>query len=45
MVMSEVWPDTYCEDIYINSNLNPLEKFTSSSGNTEFKDILPHNIF
>ena len=28
-------------DIYINSNLNPLLKFTSSS---KFKDILPWNI-
>ena len=28
-------------DIYINSNLNPLAKFTSS---IEFKDILPWNI-
>ena len=31
-------------DIYINSNLNPLTKFTTSSRNTEFKDILPWNI-
>ena len=31
-------------DIYINSNLNPLIKFTSSSRSTEFKDILPWNI-
>ena len=31
-------------DIYINSNLNPLLKFTSSSRSTEFKDILPWNI-
>ena len=31
-------------DIYINSNLNPLTKFTSSSRSTEFKDILPWNI-
>ena len=30
-------------DIYINSNLNPLIKFTSSSRSTEFKDILPLN--
>ena len=30
--------------IYINSNLNPLTKFTSSSRSTEFKDILPWNI-
>ena len=28
-------------DIYINSNLNTLTKFTSSSGSTEFKDIHP----
>ena len=31
-------------DIYVNSNLNPLTKSTSSSRNTEFKDILPWNI-
>ena len=31
-------------DIYINSNLNPLTKFTSSSRSTEFKDILQWNI-
>ena len=31
-------------DIHINSNLNPLTKFTSSSRNTEFKDIVPLNI-
>ena len=31
-------------DIYINSNLNILTKFTSSSRSTEFKDILPWNI-
>ena len=31
-------------DIYINSNLNPLTKFTSSSRSTEYKDILPWNI-
>ena len=30
-------------DIYINSNLNPLTKFTSSRS-TKFKDILPWNI-
>ena len=29
---------------YINSNLNPLTKFTSSSRSTELKDILPWNI-
>ena len=31
-------------DIYINLNLSPLTKFTSSSRDTEFKDILPWNI-
>ena len=31
-------------DICINSNLNPLTKFTSSSRSTKFKDILPWNI-
>ena len=31
-------------DIYINSNLNPLTKFTSSNTSTEFKGILPWNI-
>ena len=30
--------------IYINSNLNPLKKFTSSSRSTQFNDILPWNI-
>ena len=32
-------------DIYSNSNLNPLTNFTSSRRSTEFKDILPWNIF
>ena len=31
-------------NIYINSNLNLLIKFTSSSRSSEFKDILPRNI-
>ena len=31
-------------DIYINSNLNPLTKFTSSNRSTEFKDIFPWNM-
>ena len=31
-------------DIYINSKLNPLKKFTNSSRSTELKDILPWNI-
>ena len=31
-------------DIYINSNLNPLTKLTSSSRRIEFKDILPWHI-
>ena len=32
------------KDIYINSNLNPLTKFTSSSRGIAFKDALPWNI-
>ena len=31
-------------NIYINSNLNPLTKLTSSNRSTELKDILPWNI-
>ena len=31
-------------DIYINSNLNPLTKFTRSSRSTEFKEIFLWNI-
>ena len=31
-------------DIYINSNLNLLTKFTSSSRSSKLKDILPWNI-
>ena len=31
-------------NIYINSNPNPLTKFTSSRRSTELKDILPWNI-
>ena len=31
-------------DIYINSNLNQLTKFTSSSRSTDFKNILTWNI-
>ena len=31
-------------DIYSYSNLEPLTKFTRSSRNTEFKDILPWKI-
>ena len=31
-------------DIYINSNQNPITKFTSSSGSIKLKDILPWNI-
>ena len=31
-------------DIYINSNLNPLTRFSSSSRSTEIKYILPWNI-
>ena len=44
MEMREVLPDTLDEDIYTNSNLNPLTKLTSSSRNTEFKDILPQEV-
>ena len=44
MEMSEAWPDTFNEVIYINYKLNPLTKFTSSNRSTEFKDILPWNI-
>ena len=32
------------KDIYINSNQNPLTKFTSSSRSTKFKDVLSWNI-
>ena len=32
------------KDVYINSNLNPLTKFTSTSRSTEFKDILQWKI-
>ena len=31
-------------DIYINSNLNPLTKFTSSSRSTKFEDIFPWDV-
>ena len=31
-------------DTFINSNLDPLTKFTGSSRSTNFKDILPWNI-
>ena len=31
-------------DIYINSNLNSLTKFTRSNRSTNFKDILSWNI-
>ena len=41
---SEVWPNTFGDAISINSNLNPITKFTSSSKSTEPKDILPLNI-
>ena len=33
------------KDIYIDSNLNPLTKFTSSIRSTELKEILPWHIF
>ena len=42
MHISETWLHTSDEGyIHINSNLNPLKKFTSSSRSTQFKDILP----
>ena len=45
MEVSEAWLDTHNEwYIPINSNLNPLTKFTNSSKSTEFKNILPWNI-
>ena len=44
MEMSEVWPDTYGEEYIYEFKPEPLTKFTSSS-RTEFKDILPRNIF
>ena len=31
-------------DIYIDSSLNLLTKFTKSSRSIEFKDVLPRNI-
>ena len=34
----------FMKDIYINSNPNPLTKFTNSSRNSELKDILQWNI-
>ena len=34
----------FMRDIYINSNLNAVTKFTSSSRSTEFTDILPSQI-
>ena len=45
MEMNEAGPDISMRDIYINSNLNALTKFTSSSRSTKFNDILPWNIF
>ena len=42
--MSEACPDISMRDMYINSNLNPLTKFTRSSRSTEFKDIFAWNI-
>ena len=42
------WEECYLiftmRDIYINSNLNPLTKFTRSSRNTEFKAIVSWKI-
>ena len=52
MKMGEAWRNSYDDgyliltmrDIYINSNINPLTKFTSRGRSTELKDILPRNI-
>ena len=43
-MMNEAWPELSMRDICINSNLNPLAKFTSRSRSTKSKDILPWNI-
>ena len=44
--MSDIYNDLILtmSNIYSNSNLNPLIKFTSSNRNTEFENILPWNI-
>ena len=48
--LSELWRFVRLEliltmrDIYINSKLNPLTKFTISSRITEFKNIITWNI-
>ena len=38
------WARLDVRDIYINSNLNPFTKVTSSSRSTKFRGILPWNI-
>ena len=43
MKMSKASPNIY-DDINLNSNLNLLTKFPSSSKSTNFKYILPWNI-
>ena len=44
MKMSKAWLILAMRDKYVNSNLNPLAKFTSSSRSTVFKDVHPWNI-
>ena len=44
MEMSEVDLIYIMRVIYINSNLNILAEFTSSSRSTEFEDFLPWNL-
>ena len=49
--MIEAWPDIFYEGYihqfqeYIHQYINSLTKFTGSSRCTEFKDILPWNIY
>ena len=44
MEMSEAWSDIFYERYIHQFQLEPFTKFTSSSGNTKLKDILPWNI-
>ena len=43
--MSKAWADTYNEGYVHQFQPEPMHKFTSSSRCTEFKDILPRNIY
>ena len=38
------WGLTWYWEIYINSNLSPLPKFTSSSGSTKFQDVFMEHV-